>query len=60
MNEGRGKTGWLDWKALPVEDEDRPRDLLHAVVQEILEAEMTEAPVSAFAEMDVQGASTAR
>ena len=43
MTKGQSKAGRLDWKALLLEDEDRLKGLLHAVVQEVLEAEMTEA-----------------
>jgi putative transposase len=43
MTKGQSKPAELGWKALLVEDEDRLRSLLQAVVQEVLEAEMTEA-----------------
>src|SRR5689334_23683914 len=43
MTKRESKSTGLDWKALLAADEDRLKGLLQAVLQEVLEAEMTEA-----------------
>src|SRR4051794_8373822 len=43
MTKSERRAAGLDWEALLAADEDRLKGLLQAVLQEVLEAEMTEA-----------------